>query len=106
MKKVTVGMITVLMLSPLISTQAKAVTENNPTEVATTPVESAEVTALINRVNEIKAMDKSAMTSTEKKELRKELRTIKANLNDGGHGGVYLSVGAIILVIVLLIILL
>lgn len=104
MKKVTVGLVTALVLSSLISTQAKEVTGNNPIEVVNTPVESAEVTALITRLNEIKAMDKSAMTSSEKKDLRNEVRTIKKEVKDGG--GVYISVAGLLLVIILLIVLL
>ncbi|MEZ4771584.1 MAG: hypothetical protein R3D00_00295 [Bacteroidia bacterium] len=68
------------------------------------PVESPENTALINRLDEIKAMDKSEMTSAEKKELRNEAKETKKNLRLGG--GVYLSAGALVLIIVLLIVLL
>lgn len=60
---------------------------------------------LISRLNEIKAIDKSSLTSFEKKELRKEVRSIKSQLREMG-GGVYLSALAIIIIIVLLIILL
>lgn len=67
--------------------------------------ESAEAKAMVNRLNEIKAMDKSEMSSREKKELRKEVRTLKTNLAQIG-GGVYLSAGAIIIILLLLIILL
>jgi len=50
-------------------------------------------------------MDKSSMTSVERKALRKEVRAIKAELRTTNNG-VYLSVGAIIIVILLLILLL
>ncbi len=60
---------------------------------------------MYNRLEEIKAMDKSSMTFSEKKALRKEVRTIKANLRSS-NSGVYLSVGAIIIIILLLILLL
>lgn len=60
---------------------------------------------LMNRINEIKAMDRSALTSSEKKELRKELRTIKKEFKKE-FKGVYLSVSAIIIVLLLLILLL
>jgi len=60
---------------------------------------------MINRLEEIKALDKSSMTRVEKKELRKEVREIKANLKSSNNG-VYLSVGAIIIIILLLILLL
>ena len=66
---------------------------------------SAEAEVLLTRLNTINAMDKSNLTSSEKKHLRVEVRSIKSQLKDIG-GGVYLSAGAIILVIILLIILL
>jgi hypothetical protein len=61
--------------------------------------------ALINRLEQIKSMDKSNMTKVEKKELRKEVKSIKANLRSTGNG-VYLSVGAVIIIVLLLILLL
>jgi hypothetical protein len=63
-----------------------------------------EVQVLINRVEEIKAMDFSTLTSAEKKNLKKELRTIKSELKV--VTGVYLSIGAIIIIILLLLLLL
>jgi hypothetical protein len=56
-------------------------------------------------LNEIKAMDKSDMTSSEKKALRKEVKVIKSSLRDS-NSGIYLSVGAVIIIILLLILLL
>jgi len=60
---------------------------------------------MLNRLDEIKAMDKSSLNSSEKKELRKEVREIKKELRSSGNG-VYFSVGAIIIIILLLILLL
>jgi hypothetical protein len=65
----------------------------------------AEVQTMLNRLEEIKAMDKSSLKSSEKKELRKEVREIKSDLKASGNG-VYFSVGAIIIIILLLILLL
>ncbi len=63
---------------------------------------------LMNRLREIKDMDKSNLTSSEKKALRKELKQMKkeARADNGRRNGVYLSVGAIIIIILLLILLL
>ena len=52
----------------------------------------------LNRLEEIKAMDKSSMSRLEKKELRKELRTIKANLK-AKENSVFLSIGGIVIII-------
>lgn len=80
--------------------------EKTPTAItANTNEVPAEVKIMINRLEEIKAMDKSSMTRVEKKELRKEVKEIKANLRSS-NSGVYLSVGAIIIIVLLLILLL
>jgi len=50
-------------------------------------------------------MDKSSLTATEKKDLRKELRSLKKEVRKNSNG-IYISVGAIIIVILLLILLL
>lgn len=65
----------------------------------------AEVKVMMNRLEEIKKMDKSNLSSSEKKEIRKEIRSIKASMKATGNG-VYLSVGAIIIIVLLLILIL
>jgi hypothetical protein len=72
---------------------------NNPKEVP------AAVTILLNRLEEIKKIDRSELNSSEKKALRKEVKAIKSSLKATGNG-VYLSVSAIIIIILLLILLL
>jgi hypothetical protein len=71
---------------------------------STKTIDAIEAQKLINRLEEIKSMDKSSMTRSQKKELKKEVKAIQKRLDSSG--GVYLSVGAVILIIVLLIILL
>lgn len=106
MKKIILCISTVLLLFTLIPTQLKATSDaDNPLKSPTESVESAKADVLIARLAEIDAMDKSTMTSAEKKDLRKEVREIKSTLSEIG-GGVYLSVGALILVIVLLVLIL
>jgi hypothetical protein len=122
MKKVITILITTILLLYYIPSQLKADEESDktPTSVVS-DVESVKVNALEERLNEIKAMDIPALSSTEKKELRKEVRSIKSELKtisksdskspanseakDRGNG-VYLSVGAIIIIVLLLILLL
>lgn len=95
-----------LLSLTFIPAQLKAGAETNPISMAAPkPVDSPEARALLARLDEIKAMDKSKLNSSEKKQLRKEVRSIKKNLNEN-HGGVYLSVGAIIIIVLLLILLL
>lgn len=60
---------------------------------------------LNHRLEEIKGLDKSTLSKHEKKALRREVREIKKELA-AISGGVYLSIGAIILIALLLILLL
>ncbi len=90
----------------------------SPTNV---DVESARINTLIDRLYEIDGMDIPAMSFTEKKELRKEVRSIRSELKafnaDSSNppanipppavaNGVYISVGGILLIALLLILLL
>ena len=69
------------------------------------PVEQkAEVQRLQNRLEEIKSIDKSKLSKEEKKALRGEVKAIKKELKVIS-GGVYLSVGAILLIVLLIILL-
>jgi hypothetical protein len=73
----------------------------------TTPasIKDPKAEQLISRLNEIKVMDKTEMSKSEKKALRKEVKVIKKELKSS-HQGIYLSIGAIIIIILLLILLL
>lgn len=70
------------------------------------PVKDAKTFAEISqRVTEIQNMDKTNLTSAEKKSLRMELMDMKKKAG-GLDKKVYLSVGAIIIIILLLILIL
>ena len=106
MKKLFVSIAAALLLVAFNPIQSNAASDKNPTSVSSNEKESAEVQIMIDRVNEINAMDKSSLSSAEKKELRKELRAIKRDVNDHSHGGrVYVSFGVILLIVVLIIVL-
>jgi hypothetical protein len=86
--------------------QSKA--ENTPVPTATVdpiPAASAEVKTLELRLNEINSMDKTKMNASEKKALRKEVRSIDKKMRKLG-GVVYISGAAVVLIIILLILLL
>lgn len=93
------GLVVFLLL--IMSSPATATT--NP-ETSDKNVE-ARALFLKSRLDNIKALYKSAMTHSEKKNLRKEVREIKKELA-AVSGGIYLSVGAILLIALLLILLL
>ncbi len=63
----------------------------------------ADVKVMLDRLEEIKEMDKSALTRFEKKALRKEVRTIKTDMRASGNG-LYISAGAIIIILLILLI--
>lgn len=62
-----------------------------------------EANRLTTRVEEIRNMDKSKMTTKEKRELRKELRGINEKVHkDGGY--IYISAGTAVFILILVII--
>jgi len=101
MKKLILSVTTACLLLTFAPNEVKANPDSPKTEKSTT--ESAQAQKLINRLEEIKTMDKSTLSRDEKKELRKEVRSTEKSLREIG-GGIYISVGAAILIIVLLII--
>lgn len=104
MKKITfcfMALILSLTFHPLQSNAAANVVTPSSV-VATVP---AEVSAAITRLTEIKNMDKSNLSGAEKKELRKEVRSLKREVRSNSRG-IYLSVGAAIIIVLLLILIL
>jgi hypothetical protein len=69
------------------------------------PNKDARALQVVTRLKEIREMDKSNLTSSEKRALRKEVREMKKEVRDNKNG-IYLSVGAIIIIVLLLILLL
>lgn len=84
---------------------ADSTTPVTTTAINTAPSENATAEVLLNRLKEIKGMDKSNLSRVEKKALRKEVKEIKATMKASSNG-VYLSIGAIIIIILLLILIL
>jgi hypothetical protein len=108
-KSIILLLMAVMSLTATPALANVAPTDPPKTEATNNPNNDAEAAAraevLKNRLNEIKAMDKSDMTRAEKKALRKEVKAIKAELA-ANNNGIYLSIGAIIIIILLLILLL
>ncbi len=103
MKKIILCLLTAGLLFTFIPVQLTAGSKTLPSTTKT--IESEEAQTILNRLNEIKAMDKSKLTQSEKKVLRKEVTESKKRMQSIG-GGVYISVGALIIIILLLVILL
>jgi hypothetical protein len=108
MKKITMCIMAACVLLTTVSGQLKAGSKSNAVSMpVSTPAKPAEAPTSIQRLEEIKAIDKSKLSSADKKELKKEVRSIKTELRTmDGSGGIYISVGAIIIILLLIIILL
>ncbi len=103
LQAITLSLMFLLAVSPMpLKAGAETVTPPNTPEAT---MESARAAELLKRLDEINEMDKSAMSRSEKKEARQEVRSINKELKTM-NGGVYISVGAIIIILLLLIILL
>lgn len=104
MKKLLYALALVFTMAASANTVSAADKSSNA-KTEMTAEQKVQLEKIVSRVNEIKAMDKSDLSRAEKKELRKELKSLKSQANAIG-GGVYLSVGAIIIIILLLILIL
>ena len=109
MKRITVLLMTILLSMSIVPSYATLettpTTSSTSTSATANSVAKAASQVLISRLDEIKAMDKTNMSSADKKVLRKEVKSIRKTLRYE-HGGIYLSLGAIIIIVLLLIILL
>ncbi len=110
MKKAKSGLLISILLLLLTPTHSDAKTKVNPFKLLKDKTEiSADAKAMIIRVDEIRDMDFSKMSPVEKKELRAEVKMLKSDLQAqqlNSNGGVYISVGAAIIIVLLLILIL
>jgi hypothetical protein len=82
---------------------AKILVKSSTNPVAT---DSTRVLALMKRLEEIKSMDFAAMSPREKREIRKEVRSLTKEVRDINGRGIYISAAGIVIIILLLILLL
>ena len=104
MKKLIYSLVLVFTLAISANT-VSAADKNDKAKTEMTAEQKIQLKRITDRVEEIKAMDKSSLSKSERKELRSELKEMKKQARAMG-GGVYLSVGAIIIIILLLILIL
>ena len=72
----------------------------------TTDAKELRAQQMVQRLQEIRDMDKSTLTKAEKKELRKEVKEIRKEARRDEIKGIYLSIGAVIIIVLLLILIL
>lgn len=101
MKKLTLFLVTIALLLTLQPLQSNAANTSSSIAIS----KSAEANVLLQRLNEIKTMDKSNLKYSDKKNLRTEVILIREQLKKL-DGGIYLSVGAIIIILLIILILL
>jgi DNA-directed RNA polymerase alpha subunit len=87
--------LSITFITPVFASNTTPVKTEVPKEVRAKQIET--------RLIEIRNMDKTNMTKAEKKELRKEVKSLK---KEASTQGIYLSVGAVIIIILLLILIL
>ncbi|MFA6400416.1 MAG: hypothetical protein WCX31_02155 [Salinivirgaceae bacterium] len=103
MKKIAICLMATGLLLTFQPLQAKAEPTVPKTAIVATKSENSnsDDKALILRLEEIKEMDHSQLNMREKRALRKEVRAIQNQMNQSG--GLYISVGALIIIILLVI---
>jgi len=101
----------ILRIASLVLVMAMALPASSTTIVpgssqtnSSAKTENPRARQLLQRLEEIKGMNRSELTRLEKKNLRKEVKGIKTEMKKIS-GGVYLSAGAVIIIILLLILL-
>jgi hypothetical protein len=96
--------IAMLALAFLVVPQTAFAKEEDPEPVVHHEEVPEEIQLLLDRIDEIKSMDRSTLSREEKKELRKELREMKKEVRSN-RSGIFISTGAIIIILLLIIIL-
>lgn len=94
-----------LITGPMAMAGSGDMSDGNKDKIELTEAQQARLDEMKARVDEIKEMDFGAMSKDERKEIREELKSMKAEARETGNG-LYLSVGAIIIIILLLILIL
>lgn len=100
MKKLMYIAFSLVML--LSTANIASATEKN--DKTLTPSQQVKLEQLTSRVEQIRSMDKSNLNRQEKRALRAELREMKSEANAISNGGIYLSVTALLVIIVILLI--
>lgn len=82
---------------------SKAVIENSAVVAKKeNKLTAEEVAVMTARIEEIRDMDKTNMTTMEKRELRKEAKATKENVRKDG-GVIYISVGTLLLIVLIIV---
>jgi len=100
MKKIAYFLSVLFLMTAFVPVAVGA--PKNETEL--TVAERERLSEIESRIAEIKAMDISELSKEERKSVKKELKEMKKEAKQVG-GGVYISAGAIIIILLLILIL-
>lgn len=103
MKTLLRNMMPILLLTLGVTMTGYAASSSSESALPPT-IASTQEQQLLKRLEEIKAMDPETMTKPERKAVKKEVKQIKKAMRD--YNGVYISFGALIIIILLLILIL
>ncbi|HTL83138.1 MAG TPA: hypothetical protein VL651_15600 [Bacteroidia bacterium] len=101
MKKLLLTSLTFILALTFVPTAMKASSGLIRTEVVADTTVTKE--ALLKRLNELEGLDRSTMNRHEKKATSHEANAIRKTLHSD-YGGIYISLGGLLLIIILLII--
>jgi len=88
-----------------LCTHAALVAANQPAEKTQDGTDSR-LAGIKQRIEEIRAMDKSQLSRMQRRELQKELKNMKKEVRARDKGGIFISTAAIIAGILLIILIL
>ncbi len=88
----------------MVISTANFATAKERSDAPLTTEQQVKLQQLTQRVEQIRSMDKTELNRQEKRALRSELRTMKNDANAIGNGGIYLSITALLVIILILII--
>ena len=100
-KTIFIALMMIFTLSATTTFASKTDLKSNAPVATENKLSTEEVTRLNNRVEEIRKMDKSDMTVTEKRELRKESKSAKENVRKNGEV-IYIGGSTLLLIIIII----
>lgn len=107
MKKLMFCAVIAFMMLSSFPTQLQAADDTKSVTTATAKTDVPTEAALAARLDEIKAMDMSTLSKTEKKELRKEVRAIRSTQDEvyvtHHHHAIFYGAGGVLLVVLIII---
>jgi hypothetical protein len=104
-KHLRIMVLAVILITGMLSNRAFAGVHVAPDSAS--PATATRMEQIKARLEEIKEMDKTALTHEERRALRREVKAMHHEVTQvRARGGIYLSVGAVLLIILVLIIVL